>query len=674
MGGLAGHMSHLHDNPNLTFGQIKDILEKASQGKLVGTEKTDGVNLFISYSVRTGEAKAARNKGNISSGGLNASELAKKFEDRGSLTKAFVEGFRAFEEAAESLPLEVQLDLFGPDANIFYNAEIMDPSSPNVINYDTKSLVIHRVGHLKLDKATGEVAPFESEELLGMLEEALDSVQDEEASDKFKVQVNAVKNLEQLSDNATLDASLARINSFMGDIGASDSTKIGEYLQRHFMSKIEQTVPTLDKETKILLLQRMLGHKGSSITKIKQRIPKEDKETLRAVGDLVDQSKQLIKSAIFPIEDVIHDFSVDILRQLRSAFILDNDTEVRRLRDEVATAIKAIENSGNEDAMKILQKQMEKLKSADNVSTSSEGFVFDYDGNTYKFTGNFAPINQILGLFRFGRGNIPPMQIQEEEIEVLDSADIALLPGSFKPPHKGHLSLAQEYAKEADKLIILISNPQKDVRQLPSGDVIVPEMSKEIWEMYLSKSGIQNAEVVISPSPSPIGAVYGFLDDLHKSGQPTKVILGTSTKGGDEKGKYSAISKYQGTNLDVASSPLPPMETDQGEIHASDMRDAVDRMDSETLEKRYLPSGVSGEEIINIIKSQSSDPFGIKDQEEELEEISAMGAGAVGGFSRPFDKKDEDKYMIQREEVIQEMKLREVIRKRIERNLQKEET
>ena len=40
---------------------------------------------------------------------------------------------------------------------------------------------------------------------------------------------------------------------------------------------------------------------------------------------------------------------------------------------------------------------MEKLKSVDNVSTASEGFVFDYDGNTYKFTGNFAPINQITG-------------------------------------------------------------------------------------------------------------------------------------------------------------------------------------------------------------------------------------------------------------------------------------
>ena len=52
MGGLAGHMSHLYGNPNLTFSQIKDVLQKASEGELQGTEKTDGQNLYISYSVK----------------------------------------------------------------------------------------------------------------------------------------------------------------------------------------------------------------------------------------------------------------------------------------------------------------------------------------------------------------------------------------------------------------------------------------------------------------------------------------------------------------------------------------------------------------------------------------------------------------------------------------------
>ena len=31
----------------------------------------------------------------------------------------------------------------------------------------------------------------------------------------------------------------------------------------------------------------------------------------------------------------------------------------------------------------------------------SEGIVFKYNGKTYKFTGAFAPINQITGLISF---------------------------------------------------------------------------------------------------------------------------------------------------------------------------------------------------------------------------------------------------------------------------------
>ena len=64
-GGQGGHMNHLYDNRKLTFAKIKEIFTAASNGELQGTEKTDGQNLYISYSVKDGKAKSARNKGNI---------------------------------------------------------------------------------------------------------------------------------------------------------------------------------------------------------------------------------------------------------------------------------------------------------------------------------------------------------------------------------------------------------------------------------------------------------------------------------------------------------------------------------------------------------------------------------------------------------------------------------
>ena len=58
-GGIAGHMSHLYDNQDLTFAKLKEILNAASNGELEGTEKTDGQNLFISYSAKRGLRGAA---------------------------------------------------------------------------------------------------------------------------------------------------------------------------------------------------------------------------------------------------------------------------------------------------------------------------------------------------------------------------------------------------------------------------------------------------------------------------------------------------------------------------------------------------------------------------------------------------------------------------------------
>ena len=97
MGGLYGHMYHLYDNPDLSFSDLYDIINKASTGKLVGTEKTDGQNLYVSFSIPKDNAVAARNKGEIKPGGIDADQLGDKFKGRGPLEYSFADALRAFE-------------------------------------------------------------------------------------------------------------------------------------------------------------------------------------------------------------------------------------------------------------------------------------------------------------------------------------------------------------------------------------------------------------------------------------------------------------------------------------------------------------------------------------------------------------------------------------------------
>jgi phosphopantetheine adenylyltransferase len=646
MGGLAGHMNHLYDNPELSFAKMKDIFQKASKGELVGTEKTDGQNLFVSYSVRDKKAKSARNKSNIKAGGLDPKDLAKKFAGRGNLERAFVEGFGAFEEAVKSLPIELQIDLFGPDANIFYNAEIMDPRSPNVVNYDTKNLVIHRVGHLALDKETGETTPIESEELVSQLEQALDSIQKSDEREDYGVQVNAIKNLTKFtSDKPTLKI-IKRLSDLISKEGLSDSNTVGDFLVKRVSDEVLARFPDISSETSDMLVKKVLGQKGININKILATVSEESRDSVR---EFVRNSKQLMKDIVYPLEDVVHDFSVEALRGLESAFILDNPREVKRMKDEVSKAISAIEQSGNEEAIAILNKQLEKLKTIDNVSTASEGFVFDYDGKTYKFTGNFAPINQLLGLFKFGRGKIPPMRKLSEESEKFNRI-VSVFPGKFKPPHTGHLGAVEEIYPRAEEVYVLIS-PREDKG-------VTAEASKKIWNIYLDRYGLQDrAEAFVSTqlfpdAPSPVQATYQFIEEFVEPEDKVILVLG---KKDIQDGRYkSAVRLGQERGVDVEIRPIPPQA---GGMSASgDMKPAMEAGDSERF-KSLLPGKLTPEDKERVWKLVTG----------ELDEIST--SANVAGYSGKSSEKEEDDYMIKREDIVNEEKIRKLIRERIELKL-----
>jgi hypothetical protein len=81
---------------------------------------------------------------------------------------------------------------------------------------------------------------------------------------------------------------------------------------------------------------------------------------------------------------------------------------------------------------------------------------------------------------------------------------IALVPGKYKPPHKGHLFVVQELLKDPRiKAITVLISPR-----VVNG--ITPELSKEIWEKYLQKYGIK-AKVLISNEPSPVKATVNII-------------------------------------------------------------------------------------------------------------------------------------------------------------------
>lgn len=697
-GGVAGHMNHLYDNSDLTFAKLKEIFTAAAGGKLEGTEKTDGQNLMISFSVKDGRAKGVRNKGDVKSGGLTPEQLAAKFADRANpaLKETFSDALKAFEKAVQGLSHEEQIEIFGPETNIFYNAEVMDPRTPNVINYDTKALVIHRAGHFEYDREKQQASTRDLSEPAAKLEKVISDAQEQSKSDNYSVQVNAVKKLKALSDKKPLNTSISRINSLLAtvntivkneELSLGEDSTIADYMAARVYILINSIfqkggIKNFDPVVKMNIAKRILGVKGILIKDISAKISKEQLEFVKE--NLLNQTskREILKTAILPLESIVSDFAVEMLKGLQSAFVLDNDKEVKRLKKEVQTAISAIESSGNEYAMNMLKRQMIKLRSADHVDAAAEGFVFDYDGMTYKFTGNFAPVNQILGLFKYGRGNVPAIQKSDEPKKIGET--IAVVPGAFKPPHKGHMAMIKSYAKVADKVVIMIAPLARD---LPNGQPVTFDISKKIWDLYLDAEGLSEKVVIInSPFSSPITAAYEFIgnkDNNPEFAQPGQtIILGVSTKGGDEKRFAKDISKYTRWGVKVLVKPMASL----GEISATDMRKAISEENKENLVK-FLPDSVNKTKVAaeilamfgsssqkleekqiydiiteHIIKTGSKyclvskksnkklgcypSKSGAEKREKQVQYFKhakeeSMGAGAVGGYAAPLGKESE---------------------------------
>jgi len=692
-GGVAGHMNHLYDNPGLTFREMKQIFQAASKGELKGTEKTDGQNLQLSYDVQTSTARAARNKGNIKAGGLDAAGLAAKFGGRGALETAFTEAFAAFEEAVGRMSIEEREEIFGPNTNVYYNAEVQDPRAANLINYDLPTLTIHRVGHNEYDRETGAATGRDVTGNAKKLAAALDRVQGERQEGKFFVQMNAIRKLEALSDDTAANLAIARLEKVLSDAGISDNQTVAEYMISRVEAMVDEKV-ALPGDTKIELMKRIFKEPGANIRTVLGMIPKEDVGTITAVRELVDGAGKLKFNAIAPVEEIVHDFAVEMLKGLHSAFILDNEAEVERLRQETSRAITAIENSGSEEAIEILTKQMSKLKDVEGVSTAAEGFVFDYDGVTYKFTGNFAPMNQLLGLFKYGRGNVPPLEKVDEEVDIeIDiQRTVALVPGAFKPPHKGHLEMVQHYANMADKVVIMVSPLS---RRTPSGKEVGFSASKAIWEIYLRDIGLlDKVSVIRSPVNSPVSATYQFVeneDDNPELAQPgDHVIPGCSTKGGDESRFQANFEKYARDGVSIADPISCAFMASGGALSASDFRAALD---AGTGLERFIPESTDPNEILAILgiqpgpqperpttesiltdlvyeilnerkKKTYMEMDGLQDGDSgtdgsgELEEISTAGGsggqpGSVEGGGRDIDE-DEEPSLIREKEVVVE--------------------
>ena len=199
-----------------------------------------------------------------------------------------------------------------------------------------------------------------------------------------------------------------------------------------------------------------------------------------------------------------------------------------------------------------------------------------------------------------------------------DSKTIAIFPGAFKPPHKGHFEVVKSLSRQADEVIVLISPKSRDG--------ISAEESFEIWNLYKPLLD-ENVSFKIAAS-NPVTETY----DVIKNNPENKFIVAFGKDEGDRFNQIKNSGKYTNVSIFNAGSF-------EG-LSATGLRNALKTQGDIT---PYIPEGVDVEaykSILNVATPLNESPP-IEFEQDEYQDYILQNRDkiekAAAYFNLPID-------------------------------------
>ena len=420
-GGAAGHMAHPWDDHGLTFNDIREIVSRALEGRLdieqAVTEKTDGQNIFVTW--KNGQPGFARGSGTIINP-MTPDELIADFErkyresvekngaEAAEGYKPVVEAYRACAEdltdALTKIP-EDRLNQIFKNGRVFANMEIIYPATKNVISYDKAHLQFHNL--IEYDEK-GKVV--ETDLTGGALMQSVIADANAHMQKTFsfippqRIKLGRVYNFEDQQS-----AFFNEIDQLEQKFNLKDTDLISDYHKAWWKDVITTQANRFNYDIPENILTTLVyrwafGDKSTNISALKKQI---DNEAFTQWVTEFDKSdfKKYRKQNLEPFESIFLRLGVLVLQNATNFLAANPSKTVQQIKSELADLIKDLQTSNNQatlDKLKLELKRIERLGGFDAI-VPAEGVVFTYRGNTYKLTGAFAPVNQILGVLKYAR-------------------------------------------------------------------------------------------------------------------------------------------------------------------------------------------------------------------------------------------------------------------------------
>jgi hypothetical protein len=420
-GGAAGHMAHPWDDHGLSFNDMKEIVARALTGRLdietAVTEKTDGQNIQITW--KNGEIGFARGIGTIINPMTTPEIIAdfhrkqqKAIAEKGAAAgenyQRVVDAYQAcaedLTESLKSIPEATLQDIF-KNGTVFANMEIIYPATRNVIAYDKAHLQFHNL--VEYD-ANGKAVQTD---LTGgaMMQKIIQDANAHMQKTFSFIPPQRIK-LGRVYDFEDQQAAFFNeINQLQRKFNLKDTDLISEYHKAWWRDVIQTKAKQMGYEIpedvlNTLMYRWAFNNKSTNISILKKQI--DNLGFLNWVAEFDKKDfKGFQKENLEPFETIFLRLGVLVLQNATNYLAANPDTTVQDIKSELTQLIRDLQTKGDPAVLKQLETQLKRIQKLGGFDAivPTEGIVFTFQGNTYKMTGAFAPINQILGTLKYAR-------------------------------------------------------------------------------------------------------------------------------------------------------------------------------------------------------------------------------------------------------------------------------
>ena len=185
------------------------------------------------------------------------------------------------------------------------------------------------------------------------------------------------------------------------------------------------------------------------------------------------------------------------------------------------------------------------------------------------------------------------------------SRKITIYAGSFKPPHKGHLTLVKKMLKMTkpvkdgypNYVYIFISKKERDPCNKLTG-----EISRYVWKEYIKTLAIKDqsrVKLIVSQLASPVQTSYGFVKKIAKKDDTFYLVKSAKDASNTRFNNLLSLKKKNAKMAEVKMIEL--VLSGYENLHSTNMRKTLHENNKKDFAK-YIPKMVDKNKMWNKLK------------------------------------------------------------------------